>query len=808
MSNPFQEIQDSFWQQLEEAIDLTPDLSKISDKKLKELYLLKRQYSDKATQDSAKKIHAELKKRGNNITESVELDESFSVFKSLSPGAGKSLSNKANVKSFKTKDDMFAFLGKGDNATQWKETGVTGLKNGIHRLNTVRGKDGKPTKEFIKEETELDESFSGNVYLDDDTRNWGIDNRMILSKAQSMGHKLVAICGARISQGMRDYPLVSLTEFDKKYVKNVRLKTGEYIFRLIPGQSIGEMPLVKVNPNRGLIYFLTDRAKEEDFADFDTKGTKLSYFRHITDSGIKESEEMNEEKLAGWIAISGGKKLEIKMGTDADSLYSAKQFAIKKLNVPKSKHNLIAIKPAYESVEIDEAIFDELSEGLRAVKVTYSDGSVINTNMSAKTTDQDIRDYFKIGKEFNIGTGSKDKKAKVKSVEILENEELNESKISAWQAKEILDKIGGYEKDFFTLSTSQVSDLLSYAKQYKYRKSSNAPGSTSRMFHQHLQKLAKKYMKEDVSESIGNLTNVPDSVLKNLYSETKKSSDKEAKDAMSEIKAEMKKRGLKEDVNESEGIAYAQANKIKTLMNKGKSFNVSMKEVLGHNDKKSDHFKEVNKHLKTLGIKVMESHILDEISQDLKDRYKSKSKEVIKSLEPHAKRGEYKDIAKNLIAKRKAGLQKVGKPVAKKPFVNVESVEEGWGASGQKRQQEEMKAEIAEYREKIKKEKPNELENYDAWVNKTGRRGKAAYDTVLKGQKHPSLKESLEESFKVGDIVVPSEGLHKNQEHEIIHIDGNKVNIKPIIKGGFRKNNYRLGAASTTIDKIKKYKEK
>lgn len=41
---------------------------------------------------------------------------------------------------------------------------------------------------------------------------------------------------------------------------------------------------------------------------------------------------------------------------------------------------------------------------LRAVRVTYSDGSVIATDMAAHLTDQEMLDYFKIGRQFNIGS--------------------------------------------------------------------------------------------------------------------------------------------------------------------------------------------------------------------------------------------------------------------------------------------------------------------------------------------------------------------------------------------------------------------
>ena len=56
---------------------------------------------------------------------------------------------------------------------------------------------------------------------------------------------------------------------------------------------------------------------------------------------------------------------------------------------------------------------------LREVAVTYSDGTTITTSMAAHLSDADIKNYFRVGREFNIGGGGKDKMAKVKSVKIL-----------------------------------------------------------------------------------------------------------------------------------------------------------------------------------------------------------------------------------------------------------------------------------------------------------------------------------------------------------------------------------------------------
>lgn len=56
---------------------------------------------------------------------------------------------------------------------------------------------------------------------------------------------------------------------------------------------------------------------------------------------------------------------------------------------------------------------------LRSVRVTYDDGTVIPTSMAHNLSDNEILNYFAIGRTFNIGDGPHDKLAKVKKVEIL-----------------------------------------------------------------------------------------------------------------------------------------------------------------------------------------------------------------------------------------------------------------------------------------------------------------------------------------------------------------------------------------------------
>lgn len=67
-------------------------------------------------------------------------------------------------------------------------------------------------------------------------------------------------------------------------------------------------------------------------------------------------------------------------------------------------------------------------------------------------------------------------------------------------AKGILNDLEIGDKDFFTLSSSKIHDLLDVAKKYGYRKSKYAPGSTARMFLQYIQRLAKKAKGEEINE--------------------------------------------------------------------------------------------------------------------------------------------------------------------------------------------------------------------------------------------------------------------------------------------------------------------
>lgn len=78
--------------------------------------------------------------------------------------------------------------------------------------------------------------------------------------------------GNRFNEGI----LFPLDSFDKDVIKDVRLKNGDVVFRYETDVMVGGMrPLIKLNLDKGLVYFLQDSESGE--AKFETRGIKAEY---------------------------------------------------------------------------------------------------------------------------------------------------------------------------------------------------------------------------------------------------------------------------------------------------------------------------------------------------------------------------------------------------------------------------------------------------------------------------------------------------------------------------------------------------
>lgn len=81
-------------------------------------------------------------------------------------------------------------------------------------------------------------------------------------------------------------------------------------------------------------------------------------------------------------------------------------FYLQRINMKNFNYYLNKVQSINESTK------------LRTVTVEYSNGQKIPTSMAAHLTDDDIRNYYKIGKEFNLGNGEYDNMQRVVGVEI------------------------------------------------------------------------------------------------------------------------------------------------------------------------------------------------------------------------------------------------------------------------------------------------------------------------------------------------------------------------------------------------------
>jgi len=167
-------------------------------------------------------------------------------------------------------------------------------------------------------------------FVNDDSDYWGQTG------------KITSLSGNGISQK-------ATVKLDKggKSVTNVLVKVDLIKEEVAEGWKKGKYTIKDENGKILGTYSSGGKAKKV-MDDLMQKGD----YPELTVSMVEEVEVA--EKFAGWIAIYGGKQLEIKK-SEADGIWPAKQLAIKHFKVPKSKLGLLAIAPAEEEVELGEA---------------------------------------------------------------------------------------------------------------------------------------------------------------------------------------------------------------------------------------------------------------------------------------------------------------------------------------------------------------------------------------------------------------------------------------------------------------------
>ena len=139
-------------------------------------------------------------------------------------------------------------------------------------------------KEFV----EIEYAKGGNVKLYDKNEEWrlsrpsGSIEKDVLSRVQQSEEDFVGNFGWKTSQGKTaDGYLYKLNDFDQDLVKHIKLKDGEKIYRYFNRTSaIGGMkPLIKINVDKELLYFLVDT--DSDNVAFETKGIQALWIALI-----------------------------------------------------------------------------------------------------------------------------------------------------------------------------------------------------------------------------------------------------------------------------------------------------------------------------------------------------------------------------------------------------------------------------------------------------------------------------------------------------------------------------------------------
>lgn len=103
------------------------------------------------------------------------------------------------------------------------------------------------------------------------------EHESVKKAEQASGAQLIGRFG--IKNVANWYLLIGLSELDQHFVAIVPLKAGEIIARYVTSNTaIGRFyPLVKVNFERRLVYFLTQEAFDQGYTEFESRGVKVPW---------------------------------------------------------------------------------------------------------------------------------------------------------------------------------------------------------------------------------------------------------------------------------------------------------------------------------------------------------------------------------------------------------------------------------------------------------------------------------------------------------------------------------------------------
>ena len=127
----------------------------------------------------------------------------------------------------------------------------------------------KEFREYLKESSAIHTGLKDN--------DWAEADESIRKLGKVFG-KEVGVFGFKDNK--ERYMYLPENEISKGAFKNIKLNAGEYLARFITLTSSighGQAPLVKINPSKGLVWFLKDY--EDDELEFENKSQKVAFIR-------------------------------------------------------------------------------------------------------------------------------------------------------------------------------------------------------------------------------------------------------------------------------------------------------------------------------------------------------------------------------------------------------------------------------------------------------------------------------------------------------------------------------------------------
>lgn len=228
-------------------------------------------------------------------------------------------------------------------------------------------------------------------------------------------------------------------DFDKEDLDNIWvISPSEKTKNLIPTNEITKADLIELLNNDiaefnkdGNGVFSDDTSLSMDISNEDLEEALINYFyaflKEIKPAIKKESKEapfniptidesLKNDYLAGKVTLEEVKEKACEAGW-FNYIPSDEQI-LKFMNINTSD------KASFKNIEKDSA------SNLVDVTVKFDNGDVINTNVNGNQTDEQIRDYYKVGKTFNLGYNEETEDTLAKVVEVIINRGIDkESKV-------------------------------------------------------------------------------------------------------------------------------------------------------------------------------------------------------------------------------------------------------------------------------------------------------------------------------------------------------------------------------------------